>query len=61
MTLGFVDWLRTLGCLPLDFGADQVVQLWQAAPHAAAHKPGCLELVEGLEGNVLVLLLALFS
>lgn len=42
VTLGSGGWLRTLG-----FGADQVVQPWQAAPQAAAHKSGCLGLVEG--------------
>lgn len=47
VALGSVGWLRTLGCLSLDFGADQVVQPWQAAPQAAAHKPGCLGLVKG--------------
>lgn len=47
MALGSVGWLRTLGCIPMDFGANQVVQPWQAAPQAAAYKPGCLGLVKG--------------
>lgn len=42
VALGSVGWLRTLECLLLGFGADQVVQPWQAAPQAAAHKPECL-------------------
>lgn len=37
VALGSAGWLRTPGCFPLGSGADQVVQLWQAAPQA--HKP----------------------
>ena len=63
VALSSAGWLRTPCYLQLGFGANRVVQPWQAAPQAAAHSPGDVGLVEGWrEGSVsLVLLLALFA